>query len=71
MVQLKMYEEMGFKVDHASSIYKSFRLKILGTTLYFFIFLYFPVGLPQSRILIYMLCIHVFVILIFQHYVSG
>ncbi|CAB4286278.1 unnamed protein product [Prunus armeniaca] len=28
--QLKMYEEMGFKVDHASPIYKSFRLKVLG-----------------------------------------
>ncbi|GLJ48420.1 hypothetical protein SUGI_1022050 [Cryptomeria japonica] len=28
--QLKMFEEMGFKVDHASSIYKKFRLKILG-----------------------------------------
>lgn len=32
--QLKMYEEMGFKVDHASSIYKSFRLKILGESYY-------------------------------------
>ncbi|BBH07138.1 dual specificity protein phosphatase-related protein [Prunus dulcis] len=28
--KLKMYEEMGFKVDHASPIYKSFRLKVLG-----------------------------------------
>ncbi|KAL3533530.1 hypothetical protein ACH5RR_007051 [Cinchona calisaya] len=28
--QLKMFEEMGFKVDHASSIYKRFRLKVLG-----------------------------------------
>ncbi|XAR68402.1 Phosphoprotein phosphatase [Bertholletia excelsa] len=28
--QLKMFEEMGFKVDHASPIYKRFRLKILG-----------------------------------------
>ncbi|KAM7505235.1 hypothetical protein LguiB_004139 [Lonicera macranthoides] len=28
--QLKMFEEMGFKVDHASPIYKSFRLKVLG-----------------------------------------
>ncbi|KAL6282657.1 hypothetical protein ACE6H2_013586 [Prunus campanulata] len=28
--QLKMYEEMGFKVDRASPIYKSFRLKVLG-----------------------------------------
>ncbi|KAI5583708.1 hypothetical protein BDE02_06G033000 [Populus trichocarpa] len=28
--QLKMFEEMGFKVDHASPIYKRFRLKALG-----------------------------------------
>ncbi|MED6170625.1 hypothetical protein PIB30_032910 [Stylosanthes scabra] len=28
--QLRMFEEMGFKVDHSSSIYKRFRLKILG-----------------------------------------
>ncbi|XP_047947899.1 dual specificity protein phosphatase 12-like [Salvia hispanica] len=28
--QLKMFEQMGFKVDRASSIYKRFRLKILG-----------------------------------------
>ncbi|KAJ6967893.1 uncharacterized protein [Populus alba] len=28
--QLKMFEEMGFKVDHASTIYKRFRLKVLG-----------------------------------------
>jgi dual specificity phosphatase 12 len=28
--QLKMFEEMGFKIDRSSSIYKSFRLKILG-----------------------------------------
>ncbi|KAL6130367.1 hypothetical protein ACLB2K_068747 [Fragaria x ananassa] len=32
--QLKMYEEMGFKVDHASPIYKSFHLKILGESYY-------------------------------------
>lgn len=28
--QLKMFEGMGFKVDHSSPIYKRFRLKILG-----------------------------------------
>ncbi|KAI3444319.1 hypothetical protein Pfo_000984 [Paulownia fortunei] len=28
--QLKMFEQMGFKVDRASSIYKRFRLKVLG-----------------------------------------
>ncbi|XP_041026480.1 dual specificity protein phosphatase 12-like isoform X1 [Juglans microcarpa x Juglans regia] len=28
--QLKMYEEMGFKVDHTSPIYKRFCLKVLG-----------------------------------------
>ncbi|XP_021893356.1 dual specificity protein phosphatase 12-like isoform X2 [Carica papaya] len=28
--QLKMFEEMSFKVDHASPIYKRFRLKVLG-----------------------------------------
>ncbi|KAK9290506.1 hypothetical protein L1049_008676 [Liquidambar formosana] len=28
--QLKMFEEMGFKVDHANPIYKRFRLKVLG-----------------------------------------
>ncbi|KAL6530566.1 hypothetical protein OROMI_028455 [Orobanche minor] len=28
--QLKMFEEMGFKVDRASPIYKHFRLKVLG-----------------------------------------
>uniref|UniRef100_A0A5B7BAZ0 protein-tyrosine-phosphatase n=1 Tax=Davidia involucrata TaxID=16924 RepID=A0A5B7BAZ0_DAVIN len=28
--QLKMFEAMGFKVDRASSIYKRFRLKVLG-----------------------------------------
>ncbi|XP_044505579.1 dual specificity protein phosphatase 12-like isoform X1 [Mangifera indica] len=28
--QLKMFEEMGFKIDHASPIYKRFRLKVLG-----------------------------------------
>ncbi|XP_020213162.1 dual specificity protein phosphatase 12 [Cajanus cajan] len=28
--QLKMFEAMGFKVDHFSPIYKRFRLKILG-----------------------------------------
>ncbi|KAE9465837.1 hypothetical protein C3L33_02256, partial [Rhododendron williamsianum] len=28
--QLKMFEEMGFKVDHSSPIYKRFRLKLLG-----------------------------------------
>uniref|UniRef100_A0A0D6QZK1 protein-tyrosine-phosphatase n=1 Tax=Araucaria cunninghamii TaxID=56994 RepID=A0A0D6QZK1_ARACU len=27
--QLKMFEEMGFKVDHASPLYKKFHLKIL------------------------------------------
>ncbi|CAJ2671684.1 unnamed protein product [Trifolium pratense] len=28
--QLKMFEEMGFKVDHSSPVYKRFRLKTLG-----------------------------------------
>ncbi|CAI9099570.1 OLC1v1036416C3 [Oldenlandia corymbosa var. corymbosa] len=28
--QLKMFEEMGFKVDYASPIYKRFRLRVLG-----------------------------------------
>ncbi|OVA02002.1 Dual specificity phosphatase [Macleaya cordata] len=28
--QLKMFEEMGFKIDHASPIYKRFQLKVLG-----------------------------------------
>ncbi|XP_057437932.1 uncharacterized protein LOC130730065 [Lotus japonicus] len=28
--QLKMFEEMGFKVDQSSPIYKRFRLKVLG-----------------------------------------
>lgn len=28
--QLKMFEQMGLKVDHASPIYKRFRLKVLG-----------------------------------------
>lgn len=28
--QLKMFEEMGFKVDQSSPAYKHFRLKILG-----------------------------------------
>ncbi|KAL6988028.1 Phosphoric monoester hydrolase [Sarracenia purpurea var. burkii] len=28
--QLKMFEAMGFKVDHTSPIYKRFRLKVLG-----------------------------------------
>ncbi|XP_028119853.1 dual specificity protein phosphatase 12-like isoform X2 [Camellia sinensis] len=28
--QLKMFEEMGFKVDHTSPIYKCVRLKVLG-----------------------------------------
>ncbi|KAM0978558.1 hypothetical protein FF1_014511 [Malus domestica] len=28
--QLKMYENMGFKVDHTSPIYRSFHLKVLG-----------------------------------------
>ncbi|GFP95549.1 dual specificity protein phosphatase 12 [Phtheirospermum japonicum] len=28
--QLAMFEDMGFRVDHASPIYKSFRLKVLG-----------------------------------------
>ncbi|XP_061364797.1 uncharacterized protein LOC133308208 [Gastrolobium bilobum] len=28
--QLKMFEEMGFKVDQSSPVYKRFRLKILG-----------------------------------------
>ncbi|XP_024032122.1 dual specificity protein phosphatase 12 [Morus notabilis] len=28
--QLKMFEEMGFKVNRASTIYKRFRLKVLG-----------------------------------------
>ncbi|XP_054790101.1 uncharacterized protein LOC129295588 isoform X2 [Prosopis cineraria] len=28
--QLKMYEEMGFKVDRSSSIYRRFRLRVLG-----------------------------------------
>ncbi|CAA0812846.1 Probable inactive dual specificity protein phosphatase-like [Striga hermonthica] len=30
--QLKMFEEMGFKVDRDSPIYKRFRLKVLGET---------------------------------------
>lgn len=30
LLQLKMFEQMGFKVDHASPIYKRFRLKVLG-----------------------------------------
>lgn len=28
--QLSMFEEMGFKIDHSSTIYKRFRLKVLG-----------------------------------------
>ncbi|GAB2287510.1 hypothetical protein Dimus_021885 [Dionaea muscipula] len=28
--QLKMFEDMGFKIDHVSTIYKRFRMKILG-----------------------------------------
>lgn len=35
--QLKMYEDMGFKVDHANPIYKRFRLKVLGI---FYIYIY-------------------------------
>lgn len=35
--QLKMYEDMGFKVDHANPIYKRFRLKVLGI-FYIYIF---------------------------------
>jgi dual specificity phosphatase 12 len=30
VVQLKLFEEMGFKVDTSSPLYKRFRLKILG-----------------------------------------
>ncbi|CAL5420603.1 unnamed protein product [Camellia sinensis] len=30
--QLKMFEEMGFKVDHTSPIYKRFCLKVLGNS---------------------------------------
>lgn len=33
--QLKLFEEMGFKVDYASPIYKRFRLKILGMLWFF------------------------------------
>jgi hypothetical protein len=42
--QLKMFEEMGFKVDHASPVYKRFRLKVLGKIfpLYAFVKLYLP-----------------------------
>ena len=29
-MQLKMFEDMQFKVDRASPIYKRFRLKVLG-----------------------------------------
>lgn len=32
--QLKMFEKMSFKVDHGNSIYKRFRLKILGDSYY-------------------------------------
>jgi dual specificity phosphatase 12 len=28
--QLKLFEEMGFKVDTSSPLYKRFRLKLLG-----------------------------------------
>ncbi|GJW91260.1 dual specificity protein phosphatase 12-like protein [Tanacetum coccineum] len=28
--QLSMFEDMGFKVDHSSTVYKRFRLKVLG-----------------------------------------
>ncbi|KAK1268227.1 hypothetical protein QJS04_geneDACA008335 [Acorus gramineus] len=28
--QLKMFEEMGFKVDHSRSIYNRFHMKVLG-----------------------------------------
>ncbi|GLT40832.1 hypothetical protein SLA2020_149370 [Shorea laevis] len=28
--QLKMFEEMGYKIDHSNPIYKRFRLKVLG-----------------------------------------
>ncbi|CAN1250740.1 Dual specificity protein phosphatase 12 [Linum perenne] len=31
--QLKMFEDMGFKVDHGSPVYKRFHVKILGTHL--------------------------------------
>ncbi|WMV59194.1 hypothetical protein MTR67_052579 [Solanum verrucosum] len=33
--QLKMFEQMGFKVDHASSVYKRFHLKVLGPLSHF------------------------------------
>lgn len=36
-----MFEEMGFKIDHASPIYKRFRLKVLGTVLILIIFTIF------------------------------
>jgi dual specificity phosphatase 12 len=29
-LQLKLFEEMGFKVDTSSPLYKRFRLKLLG-----------------------------------------
>lgn len=32
--QLKMFEDMGFKVDRSSSMYKRFRLKVLGDSYY-------------------------------------
>lgn len=35
LLQLKMFEQMGFKVDRESPIYKRFRLKVLGA--YFFL----------------------------------
>lgn len=29
-MQLKMFEEMGFKINRASTIYKRFQLKVMG-----------------------------------------
>ncbi|CAN4114189.1 unnamed protein product [Withania somnifera] len=38
--QLKMFEEMGFKVDHASTVYKRFHLKVLGPLSHFSLFIF-------------------------------
>ncbi|MFS7985406.1 putative phosphoric monoester hydrolase [Helianthus anomalus] len=29
-ISLTMFEDMGFKVDHSSTLYRHFRLKVLG-----------------------------------------
>lgn len=54
-----MFEEMGFKIDHSSTLYKRFRLKVLGRLLTLFLLPHSLFSIKIGEWLFFNTCINV------------